>query len=49
MTNQEYLSYLKEYKSWSNEVHNRYPLEKDSPEYKLQEARNSIYNRYLDK
>lgn len=49
MTNQEYLSYLKEYKSWSNEVHSRYPLDKDSPEYKLQEARNRIYDRYLDK
>lgn len=49
MNNQEYASYLKEYKQWHDDVQSRYPLDKSSPEYKLQEARNKIFNRYLDK
>ena len=48
MTNQEYLQYLKQTKNLINGVHSRYPLDENSPYARLQSARDSIYNEYMD-
>lgn len=49
MTNKEYLTYLHEQKRLFNEVQSRYPIDNTSPYYSLQQARNQIYNDYMDR
>lgn len=49
MTHQEYLQYLKQTKNLNNEVQARYQLDESSPYYRLQQARNQIYNEYMDR